>query len=628
MLKQFPLWKSLLVLAVVAICALYAFPNIYPEQPTVQIGANSAGQSVSEEVADTIDELLASNGIEPLKKMRRDGSLIVFLEDDDAQKKAQDVLKDGLGEEYSVALNLVSDSPSWLRAIGGEPMKLGLDLRGGVHFLLEVDVDKKLKAYEESVFTGLKKTFRKVLPKGTKYESAERVEPHGFKFSFTNSDARTKARQEILSGGLGNEYVLTNTTINGNPGLLVKMSETALSKRFASTVNQNRIALANRINELGVAEPLVQQQGYNRIVVELPGVQDTAIAKRVLGRTADLEYRAVSDKRLSPSGRAPAGTELFYEKDTNRPILLKKQVIARGECVIDASAGFDQQGGSAQVSVSLDSKCGNKMLSFTSQNVGKPMAVLFKETKATSKTVVKDGVEKEIFETSEEKYVISVANIRGVFGSQFQTTGLDSIHEANELSLLLRSGALAAPMYIVEESTIGPSLGKKNIERGFMSLLVGFLVVLLFMILKYRVFGVIANLALAANVVIILAILSLLGATLTLPGIAGIVLTVGMAVDANVLIFSRIKEEWKRGIKPADAIDLGYQKAFSAIIDANITTLIIAIILLFMGAGSVKGFAITLAIGILTSMFTAITGTRVLVHLLYGNKKLNKLSIG
>lgn len=624
MLKPYPLWKSLLALFVVLICAFYAFPNIYPQQDAIQIKPEKAGAELTDSIIQKATDALARENITMLDTEQDDNSLTMFFNDGKSQKAAKTQIQSVLGNDYVVALNTISRAPKLFHGFGADPLKLGLDLRGGVHFLLEVDVEKKLQTFEKSMLDGLRQNLRDELPKGLRYGKYEMLDGNGFTLAFNSEDAIASG-QKIADDVLGLQYNSRATTLDGKPALTFKMTESALLKLENDTVDQNRVALSNRINEIGVAEPLVQRQGKNRILVQLPGVQDTAQAKRVIGRTADLEFRLVSGSGAPKGNFTPAGTELLDRKGGGK-ILLKSKNIVSGQNVIGASATYDQNGQPA-VSIDLDSIGGRNMLNTTTVNEGNLMSVVFIETKADPITVTKNGKTEIEFIKREERSVINTATINGVFGNQFQITGLDNIVEANELALLLRSGALAAPMYIVEERTIGPSLGEENIKKGLMSLVIGFLIVVVFMIIKYRFYGVIANIALIANLVIIAAVLSLFGATLTLPGIAGIVLTVGMAVDANVLIFSRIKEEFTKGLRPADAIEEGFAKALSAIVDANVTTLIIALILLFMATGSVKGFAVTLAIGILTSMFTALIGTRALIQLFYGRKKLSTIAM-
>ena len=498
-------------------------------------------------------------------------------------------------------------------------MYLGLDLRGGVHFLMEVD----MKAAAERALERYGNDVRSLLREARIRYAMIRAESQGVRVIFRSNEDREQSR-ELIRKELPT-LKLEDIDTDDKPGLLATMDEQELRDIETFALQQNILTLRNRVNELGVAEPVIVQQGANRIVVQLPGVQDTAEAKRILGATATLEYRAVDtehDVQAAVAGTVPAGSRIYNDRDGN-PVLLKKAVIVTGDQIVNASSGLDQQTGGPQVSVMLDAKGARSMLNFTKKSVGKPMAVVFIENK--SETRIVDGEPVKTSKKIEE--VISVATIRDVFSKRFQTTGLDSPQEAHELALLLRSGALAAPINIVEERTIGPSLGKDNIEQGFNSVIIGFIAVLVFMALYYKTFGLVADLALALNLVLIIAILSMLQATLTMPGIAGIVLTVGMAVDANVLIFERIREELRNGNSPQASIHSGYEKAFSTIADANITTLIAAVVLLSYGTGAIKGFAVTLAIGIVTSMFTAILGTRAVINLIYGGRRVSRLSI-
>jgi preprotein translocase subunit SecD len=619
MINQYPAWKYLLLLFILVVGLIYALPNLYGADPALQI-SGSRTNVVDQAVADRISAALKVADI-PVKSVETEpGKLLVRFNDTETQLKAVDYVKSELGTGYIVAFNLAPAIPGWLQAANALPMYLGLDLRGGVHFLMEVDMKSSVKKSIERYSAELRTLLREAK---IRYASL-RAEELGVRIMLRN-----EADLEQASVLLAKEYPsLVIEEIDGakNPGLLVSMSEQEISDTEKFALQQNILTLRNRVNELGVAEPVITQQGASRIVVQLPGVQDTAEAKRILGATATLEYRAVDyehDAQAAVAGNVPAGSRLYYER-SGAPVLLKKAVIATGDQITNASSGLDQQSGSPMVNVSLDAKGGSSMLKFTKANVGKPMAVVFIENKTETNLV--DGV--PVKTTTNVEEVISVATIRGVFSNRFQTTGLDSPQEAHELALLLRSGALAAPIEIVEERTVGPSLGKDNIEQGFNSVIIGFIAVLIFMALYYRVFGLVADIALALNLVLIIAVLSMLQATLTLPGIAGIVLTVGMAVDANVLIFERIREELRNGNSPQASIHAGYEKAFSTIADANITTLIAAVVLLSYGTGAIKGFAVTLSIGIVTSMLTAILGTRAVINLIYGgNKRVSSLSI-
>ena len=619
MMNQYPAWKYLLLIFILVVGVIYALPNLYGTDPSLQI-SGTRNNEIDQAVTDGVSAALKSADI-PVKEIEMlPGKLLVRFNSTETQLKAVDYVKSELGTGYVVAFNLAPAIPGWLEKANALPMYLGLDLRGGVHFLMEVDMESTVKKAIQRYSVGLRTQFREA-----KVRYAQlRAEEQGVRVMLRNEEDRQRARDLVEK-----EYpalLIEDIDDTNNPGLLVSMSEQEVRDIEKFALQQNILTLRNRVNELGVAEPVITQQGAGRIVVQLPGVQDTAAAKRILGATATLEYRAVDyehDTQAAVAGKVPAGSQLYYDRN-GKPVLLKKSVIATGDQITNASSGLDQQNGSPMVNVSLDAKGGSSMLKFTKANVGKPMAVVFIENKTY--TTLVDGVPVKTTKNVEE--VISVATIRGVFSNRFQTTGLDSPQEAHELALLLRSGALAAPIEIVEERTVGPSLGKDNIEKGFNSVIIGFIAVLIFMVVYYKVFGLVADIALALNLVMIIAVLSMLQATLTLPGIAGIVLTVGMAVDANVLIFERIREELRNGNSPQASIQSGYEKAFSTIMDANITTLIAAVVLLSYGTGAIKGFAVTLAIGIVTSMFTAIFGTRAVINLIYGGRKrVSRLAI-
>jgi preprotein translocase subunit SecD len=617
MMNQYPLWKYLLLIFVLVIALIYALPNVYGEDPALQI-AGTRNAILDAAAKDKVTSALEAAKIPVKSAELKPEQLLIRFNDTEAQLKAVDFVKSALGTGYIVALNLAPATPDWLNKMNALPMYLGLDLRGGVHFLMEVDMKAALEKAVERYSNDIRTLLR---DERIRYAMI-RAEEQGVRVMF-----RSKEDRELSRTLLDKELpLLTLEDIDAeNPGLLAKLDEQEIRDIEIFALQQNILTLRNRVNELGVAEPVIVQQGAQRIVVQLPGVQDPAEAKRILGATATLEYRAVDyehEVQSAVAGSVPAGSRLYKDRDGN-PVLLKKAVIVTGDQIINASSGLDQQSGSPQVSVMLDAKGARSMLKFTKKSVGKPMAVVFIENK--NETTLVDGMPVTSSRKIEE--VISVATIRDVFSKRFQTTGLDSPKEAHELALLLRSGALAAPVIIVEERTIGPSLGKDNIEQGFNSVIIGFLAVLVFMALYYRVFGLVADLALTLNLVLIVAILSLLQATLTMPGIAGIVLTVGMAVDANVLIFERIREELRNGNSPQASIQAGYEKAFSTIADANITTLIAAVVLLSYGTGAIKGFAVTLAIGIVTSMFTAILGTRAVINLIYGGRRVARLSI-
>ena len=617
--NQYPAWKYLLLVVVTVLGLLYAMPNIFGDDPAVQI---SPAKSVefTQETQATVAKLLEDNQLDVKSSVFENGKFLIRFNNTEDQLKAKSIIKDSLGRQAVVALNLAPATPEWLSGIGGQPMYLGLDLRGGVHFLMDVDMDAAVeKAYQRSI-DEVKATLREAKVRYLKVD----VEDGRLEAKFRQGVDLDQV-QELFRLGYDDRYVVTLDETQAAPRFIFTLKETAVAEIKKYALQQNITTLRNRINELGVAEPVIQQQGDRRIVVQLPGVQDTARAKEILGATATLEFRLVEERgdaqRANATGVAPHGALLHHFRD-GRPILLQRQIIVSGENVINAASGIDPQQGSAQVSVTLDGVGGRKMLATTKQNVGNRMAVLYIESRVDTIEVNGETVKKRVI----TKDVINAAVIRGQFADRFQITGLDSPQEAQDLALLLRAGALAAPMEIVEERTVGPSLGQDNIDQGFLSVIVGFVLVLVIMVWRYKFFGMVANVALTLNLVIIIAILSMLQATLTLPGIAGIVLTVGMAVDANVLIFERIREEMRNG-SIQQAIYTGYEKAFVTIADANITTLLAAIVLFSFGTGPIKGFAITLSIGILTSMFTAILGTRAIINWYYGNKRVEKLSI-
>jgi preprotein translocase subunit SecD len=619
MINQYPLWKNLLIVLVLVICTIYALPNLYGEDPALQVTSARAG-SLEPGLQDRLIGLLEEAGISYKRLESNDRQILVRFRDTETQLKAVDFVKAGLGTGYVVALNLAPATPAWLQAINALPMYLGLDLRGGVHFLLEVDMDAAIGKAIESYAADARTLLRE---EKIRYTTI-RAEKDGVRIMFRSGEDRERA-DDLLAGKLPDMIREPIDAADGSAGLMIKPTEQEIREIRRFALQQNILTLRNRVNELGVAEPVIQQQGVQRIVVQLPGVQDTAQAKRILGATATLEYRSVDtehDIDRALAGKIPAGSRLYRDRDGN-PVLLKKRIIVTGDQIINARSGFDQQSGTPNVTVMLDANGARKMLAFTKENVGKPMAVVFIENKVETKLV--DG--EPVRSRSKVEEVVSIATIRDVFSKRFQTTGLDSPREAHELALVLRSGALAAPIEIVEERTVGPSLGKENIEQGFLSVVIGFIAVLAFMAVYYRIFGLVADLALTFNLVMIVAILSMLQATLTLPGIAGIVLTVGMAVDANVLIFERIREELRNGNSPQASIQAGYEKAFSTIADANITTLIAAVVLLSFGTGPIKGFAVTLSIGILSSMFTAIMGSRAVINLIYGGRRSALLMI-
>lgn len=623
---HYPAWKYILIAVVLAIAGLYALPNLYPDEPAVQITGASAGTELTSDVLVQSQALLDKAGLAYHDGSFANNSALIRLNTAEDQLKAQETLRQNLGENYVVALNLAQTTPQWLKSIGAKPMKLGLDLRGGVRFVLEVDMDKAL----EQRLTVATQEVRRNLRTAKIAIKSLRTTQNGMVLTFNSNDERNLA-QNALQGSMM-DFVLKPLASNDGAVLELSYTEQALNQVNEYAVGQNLTTLRNRINELGVAEALVQSQGTNRIVVELPGVQDTAEAKRVLGRTANLEFRMVSeDTHHFTGGIAPAGSEAFaFGTLDGPPILLDRQAIVTGDKVQNAQSGVDENG-RPQVSITLDTAGGRLMQNATRTSVGKQMAVLFIENKQRVGYEIDSatGETKEVRQPYSEARVINRATIQAVLGSSFVITGLDSPAEASELALLLRSGALAAPMYFVEERTIGPSLGQDNIDKGLNASKIGYLLVFLWMIVFYRACGVIANIALAFNIIALAAVMSIIGSSLTLPGIAGIVLTMGMAVDANVLIFERIREELAGGAKPKSAIVTGFDRAFSSIFDGNLTTLLVAFILFAIGTGPIKGFAITLAVGIITSLFTAIIVTRALMQIWYGNRKnLTKISIG
>ncbi len=630
---QYPAWKYVLIGIVLLISTIYALPNLYPDKPAVQVTGASASTVLTQDVLTQAEQILNAQNIKTTNNSFDGSSALLRIADEssETQIKAQQVLREKLGDNYVVALNLAQTTPQWLRNIGAKPVKLGLDLRGGVRFVMEVDMSKTVGQRLEAISQEVRSTLR------TEQVGIEQLQINqdGLALGFADNASRDKALN-LLRARFGATYELQSIIRNNKPAINMTLTETALSQISQDAVTQNLTTMRNRINELGVAEAVVQTQGANRIVVELPGVQDTAEAKRVIGRTANLEFRMVSDQnnnwQTNPTDILPAGTESysFGEVDSPQKSLLERQPIVTGQNVQDAQAGLDQNG-MPQVSITLDNAGGKLMQSTTAKSVGKQMAVLFIENKqrVSFEQDPTTGQTKEVRTPYSESRIINQATIQGVFGSTFQITGLDSNAEASELALLLRAGALAAPMYFVEERTIGPSLGQDNIEKGIFSTQVGYLSVFLFMLIFYRLFGLIANIALAFNLMMILAVMSILGSALTLPGIAGIVLTIGMAVDANVLIFERIREELANGARPKSSIVAGFNRAFTSIFDAQITTLLVAFILFAIGTGPIKGFAVTLAIGILSSIFTSVTVTRALVQLFYGYRKsVKRLSIG
>ena len=613
-----PMWKNVLVIAVIFLGGFFAMPNLYDKDAAVQVSAGRYGK-VDLTLMSKVELALKAQSVAYIGAELQGDRLLVRLADSTTQLKAKKILDETIKGDYTIALNLASTTPSWLSGMGAEAMNLGLDLRGGVHFLMDVDMDAAIKKALE----GLASEFRGLLrDEKIRYKRIQ-TEADQVIIGFRNSEHRDMALAKISS-----EYkdlVVEAQNMGTTPSLVIRLTEVTIRETKTTALQQNIITLRNRINELGVAEPTVQQQGDSRIVVQLPGVQDTAQAKKILGGTATLEFRLVDfehDVKDAVKGRVPATSKIYYHRD-GRPYLLQKRVMLTGDHIINSGSTLDSETGTPTVSVTLDGKGARIFSKVTGDNIGNPMAVVLIESKTEVRKV--GGKLTKVKRTDAK--IISVATIRDQLSKKFQITGLDSGAEASELALLLRAGALAAPIEIVEERTVGPSLGQDNIDKGFQSVMIGFAFVLVFMVIWYRVFGAVANIALTANLILIVALLSLLQATLTLPGIAGIVLTVGMAVDANVLIFERIREELRLGNSPQASIDVGYSKAFSTIADANITTLIAAVVLFGFGTGSIKGFAVTLSLGILTSMFTAIMGTRAVVNSLYGGKHRPKLSI-
>lgn len=621
---RYPAWKYVLILFVMVISTLYALPNLYPDEPAIQITGAKAGSSIDQSVLNQAKAALKAAGIASHNDSFDGQTALIRVRTAEDQIKAQEVIKTNLGDSYVIAQNFAQTTPDWLRAIGAKPLKLGLDLRGGVHFLLEVDMKKTLEQRIDTAVTDIRRYLREQKLRS----SSVRANNSGILLTFAETDQRTAAAEAIRRQFP--DFEQQQLAQSDSFALQLTYSDAKIQEITQYAVGQNLTTLRNRINELGVAEALVQSQGANRIVVELPGIQDTAEAKRVLGRTANLEFRLMAEESDSyTGGLAPAGTEAFpFETLEGQQILLKRQRIVTGERVQNAQSGFDENGQS-EVNITLDTAGGKLMSGATRNAVGKQMAVLFIENKQRISSTVDPvtGKTVEVRMPYAEQVVINRATIQAVLGSSFRITGVGTPQEAAELALLLRAGALAAPMYFVEERTVGPSLGQENIDKGMLSTQIGFALVAIFMVIFYRVFGLMANVALFMNLAMILAAMSAIGAAMSLPGIAGIVLTIGMAVDANVLIFERIREEVARGASPKQAIVAGYDRAFGTIFDSNLTTLLVAFILFAVGSGPIKGFAITLSIGILCSMFTAITVTRGLAQLIYGKRRVNKLSI-
>ena len=620
MLNQYPHWKHALILVVLGLGCFFALPNLFGEDPAIQISA-SRGAVVDQSLLETITERLEVAGIGIVETPElENGRLLIRFENEDAQLRAKDIVSTELGRQYVVALNLAPATPEWLRRMGALPMYLGLDLRGGIHFLMEVDMDAAVSQAEERNFNDVRAMLRE---ERLRYKGATRNPETGIRLRFKDEETRDLAKALIAENY--QDLALTEQRTADTFDLNARLTDEAAKETKEGALQQNITTLRNRVNELGVAEPVIQQQGTNRVVVQLPGIQDSALAKEILSATATLEFRLVhetGDVQAALEGQVQPGAKLYRDR-SGRPYLLEKSVMLTGDFITNASSGIDQQSGSPAVFITLDGQGAKIFAKRTGDKIGRPMATVFIEHKV--ETVIRNGEPTKTKFVIEE--VINVATIRDQLGKRFQIYGLDSTEEARNLALLLRAGALAAPIEFIEERTVGPSLGQDNIDQGKLSVMIAFALVLVFMAFWYRVFGLVANLALAFNLILIVAVLSMLQATLTLPGIAGIVLTVGMAVDANVLIFERIREELSNGNSPQASIHAGYEKAFSTIADANITTFIAAVVLFGFGTGPIKGFAITLAIGIVSSMFTAILGTRAVINLIYGRRRVDALSI-
>jgi preprotein translocase subunit SecD len=618
-MNRYPLWKNLLIIAVMIGGVIYALPNLFGEYPALQITPTRTAQ-IDQALENRVKTALTEAKLEPLSIERSEQALLVRFTETEAQLKAHDVIDTALGDDYVVALNLASATPKWLRAIGAQPMYLGLDLRGGVHFLMEVDMDAVVRQAEERFVSDIRSALR---DKKIRYKSISRQPGGGLEVGFREAPVRDQGKA-IIDDEFP-ELSLTEQERGEEFLLKLTLTEQAIRDTRKLALQQNLTTLRNRVNELGVAEPIIQQQGENRIVVQLPGVQDTARAKEILGATATLEFRMVDlehDPQGALAGKVPVGAKLYRDRE-GQPVLLKKQIMLTGDHIIDAASGIDSASGSPAVFVTLDSEGARIFSRATRDNVGRPMGVVFIENKTESQRQGDQIV--RVKKTVEE--VINVATIREQLSKRFQITGLDSTTEARNLALLLRAGALAAPIYIIEEHTVGPSLGQDNIDMGVKSVIIAFVLVLIFMAVYYRLFGMVSNLALLMNLVLTVALLSLIQATLTLPGIAGIVLTVGMAVDANVLINERILEELRNGNTIQASIHAGYERALATIVDSNVTTVIAAIVLFAFGTGAIKGFAVTLTLGLMTSMFTAVMGTRAVINRIYGGRRVAKLSI-
>ena len=618
-MNKFSLSQFIIIFVVLVLGFTYALPNLYPTQPSIQVAYTDSGKSADQILLNQLEDTLKQTNSDFDNLFLRDNKIVIQFSTLDQQLNAKTILQNKFLDKVIIALNLEPTTPDWLKSLGGRPVKLGLDLSGGVHFLLEVDIDTAEQGRLELLLDTYRKTFKEDRIKVT--DSS--IKDLALHFEFKDKDSYNKALKQYRTdspGITGIQYIITERPSANK--LVLEYSDIALREIRDYAVGQNLTTLRNRVNELGVSEPVVQRQGSSRIVVELPGVQDPTAAKKIIGKTANLEFRLEANSRTSPLRKE----EFNFKNNEYATAFLERAVVVAGDRVTNASTGFDESGFS-QVNITLDMQGGRALQKATSGNIGRKLAVLFVEQKNKSELVVDENGKSVIQQTSYiEKNIISLATVQAVLGTSFRITGVGNPQEASELALFLRAGALAAPMKFVEERTVGPSLGKENIELGMKSIMIGFTLVVLFMALYYRVFGLAANISLLLNLVLITGIMSLLGATLTLPGIAGIVLTVGMAVDANVLIFSRIREELKEK-DPQSAIHDGFSRAFVTIFDANITTLIAALVLYIIGTGPIKGFAVTLSIGIITSMFTAIVCTRAMVNIIYGNKNIKELKI-
>ena len=618
-MNKFSIYQYLLILVILVVGSIYALPNLYPTQPSIQVAYTDSGRSADQSLLNDLKDILQDSKTEYEDIFLRENKIVIKFEDVDTQLSSKTVLQNTLLDKVIIALFLEPSTPQWLKDLGANPVKLGLDLSGGVHFLLEVDIDTAQQGRLELLLDTYRKSFKE---ERIKFDDSSIKDLKLF-FQMADNQSYNKALKRFRDDSPlinGVQYIITEKPASNI--LMLEYTDIALREIRDYAVGQNLTTLRNRVNELGVSEPIVQRQGSNRIVVQLPGVQDPTAAKKIIGKTANLEFRLEANSRTSPLRKEEFG----FKENEFRTAFLEKAVVVSGDRVTNASTGFDESG-FAQVNITLDMEGGRAMQKATSGNIGRGLGVLFVEQKSKSELVTNLAGESIIEQsTFIEKKIISLATIQAVLGTSFRITGVGSPTEASELALLLRAGALAAPMKFVEERTVGPSLGKENIELGMKSIIIGFSLVVLFMVLYYRVFGIAANISLIINLVLITGIMSLLGASLTLPGMAGIVLTVGMAVDANVLIFSRIREELKEK-DPQRAINDGFSRAFVTIFDANVTTLITALILYIIGTGPVKGFAITLSIGIITSMFTAIMCTRAMVNIVYGNKNIQELKI-